>query len=69
MLDDLLLLPFEAAVEWAVGRTEDQTVIQQLCLFFGIVFALLAVVLAVVSGPLYGLAAGVIAVALLYYGA
>lgn len=67
MLDDLLLLPFEAAIDWVIGRQEDQTVIQQLCQFFSIVFALLAVVLAVTSGPLYGLAAGVIAVALLYY--
>ncbi|ELY70932.1 hypothetical protein [Natrinema versiforme] len=68
MLDDLLLLPFEAAIDWVVGRNEDRTVIQQLCLFCSIVFALLAVALAVTSGPLYGLAAGVIAVALLYYG-
>ncbi|WP_408959390.1 hypothetical protein [Natrinema sp. 74] len=68
MLDDLLILPFEAGIEWLIGRDDAWTTAQQLCLFFGIVFGLLAIALAVVSELSYGLAAGIVALGLLLYG-
>ena len=69
MLEDLLLLPLEAGIDWLIGRDDDRTTTQRVCLALGIVVVLLAIVLAVVSGPVYGLACGVVAAALLLYGA
>ncbi|OLZ41798.1 hypothetical protein A6E15_12735 [Natrinema saccharevitans] len=69
MLDDAAELVLELGVDRLIERTDDRSRTQQACLFLGVVAALVAVALAAVSGLLYGVAAGVIAVALLLYGA
>lgn len=68
LLEEILLLPFEAGVGWLVERDDGRTRGQRFCLFLGVVFVLLAIAFAVRSGPWYGLTAGVVALALLFYG-
>ncbi|SER73889.1 hypothetical protein [Natrinema salaciae] len=69
MLDDLLLVPFELGVDWLIDRNDDRTPVQRICLFVGVVFVLLGIALAAVSGLWYGLAVGIVGLALLLYGA
>ncbi|MBZ6494394.1 hypothetical protein [Natrinema longum] len=69
MLDTVVEFVLELGVDVLIDRNDDRTLGQQLCLFLGIVVAVLAIALAIVSGPLYGLGAGVIALALLVCGA
>ncbi|AGB32956.1 hypothetical protein C488_09916 [Natrinema pellirubrum DSM 15624] len=69
MLDEAAELVFELGVDRLIERTDDRSRIQQACLFLGVVAALIAIALAAVSGLLYGAAAGVVALALLRYGA
>ncbi|MFC6765264.1 hypothetical protein [Natrinema soli] len=68
MLDAVAELLLDLGFDWFVDRDDDRTTAEQLCLFLGVVFALLAIALAALSGPSYGLATGIIAVALLVYG-
>ncbi|MDF9745544.1 hypothetical protein [Natrinema salsiterrestre] len=69
MLDTVVELVLELGFDTLLDRNENRTLAQQLCLFAGLVFVLIAIALWVTSGPLYGLAAGVVALALLLYGA
>lgn len=69
MLDTVVELVLELGFDTLLDRNENRTFVQQLCLFVGVVFALFGIALWVVTGPLYGLAAGVVALALLLYGA
>ncbi|WP_226481193.1 hypothetical protein [Natrinema amylolyticum] len=68
MLDAVAELVAELGFDWLLHRNEHRTMTQQFCLFLGIVFGLFAVALAVVSGPLYGAALGIVALGLLWYG-
>ncbi len=67
MLDDAAEFRFELGVDWLIDR-DDRMMRKQMCLFLGIVAALVAIVLVVVSGPLYGFVAGTVALALLFVG-
>ncbi|WP_226005498.1 hypothetical protein [Natrinema salinisoli] len=69
MLDAVVELVLELGFDTLLDRNENRTLVQQLCRFVGLVFVLVAIALWVVSGPLYGLAAGIVALALLLYGA
>ncbi|WP_222919910.1 hypothetical protein [Natrinema sp. SYSU A 869] len=69
MLDAVAELILDLGFDRLIGHNDERTPIQQVCLFLGVVFVLLAIALAVVSGPLYGFAAGVVGLALLLYGA
>jgi hypothetical protein len=69
MLDAVVELVLELGFDALLDRNENRTFLEQLCLFVGIVFVLIAIALWITSGPLYGLAAGVVALALLLYGA
>ena len=66
MLDEAAELLLEVGVDWRIDRDDDRTMRKQVCLFLGVVAALVAMVLVVVSDPLYGLAAGTVALALLF---
>ncbi|WP_226040582.1 hypothetical protein [Natrinema sp. DC36] len=68
MLDAVAELILEFGFDRLVGSGDDRTTAQQCCLFVGVVIVLLAVALAVVSGPWYGLAAAPVGVALIAYG-
>ena len=67
MLDEAAELLLELGLDWLIDRNDDRTMRKQVCLFLGVVAALVAVVL-VVSSPLYGVAAGAVALALLFAG-
>jgi len=68
MLDEAAEFRLELGLDWLIDRNDDRTMRKQVCLFLSIVAALVAVVLVVVSGPLYGVAAGAVALALLFAG-
>ncbi len=69
MLDEAAELVFELGVDRLIERTDDRSRTQQASLFLGVIAALIAIALAATSGLLYGAAAGVVALALLLYGA
>ena len=68
MLDEAAELLLEVGVDWLIDRDDDRTMRKQVCLFLGVVAAPVAMVLVVVSDPLYGLIAGTVALALLFAG-
>ncbi|QLK25164.1 hypothetical protein HYG81_13825 [Natrinema zhouii] len=68
MLDVVAELLLDLGFDRLIGSGDNRTTAQQLCLFVGVVVVLLAVALAVVSGPWYGLAAALVGVALIVYG-
>lgn len=68
MLDEAAELLLELGVDWLIDRDDDRTMRKQACLFLGVVVALVAIVLVVVSDPLYGFVAGTVALALLFAG-
>ncbi|ELY77440.1 hypothetical protein [Natrinema gari] len=68
MLDVVVELVAELGFEWLLERNDCRTLTQQFCLFLGLVFGLMAVAAAVVSGPAYGIAVGLVALGLFYIG-
>lgn len=69
MIEVIVDLAADLGFERLFNRTENRTTAQQISPFLGVVFGSFAIALAVVSGPLYGVAAGIIAVASFSYGA
>jgi len=65
MLDEAAEFRLELGVDWLIDR-DKRTMCKQVALVLGIVAALVAIVRIVVSGPLYGVAAGTVALALLF---
>ena len=68
MLDEAAEFRLELGLDWLIDRNDDRTMHKQVCLFFGVVAALVAIVRIVVSGPVYGFGAGIVALALLFAG-
>lgn len=68
MLDEAAELLLELGLDWLIDRNDDRTMRKQVCLFLGVVAALVALVLVVISSPLYGFAVGTVALALLFAG-
>ncbi|WP_249361360.1 hypothetical protein [Haloterrigena sp. H1] len=54
MLDEAAELLLELGLDWLIDRNDDRTMRKQVCLFLGVVAALVALVLVVISSPLYG---------------
>ncbi|WP_254522454.1 hypothetical protein [Natrinema caseinilyticum] len=69
MLDAVVELVVDLGFSWVVDRNENRSMGQQICLFVGTVTVLLAIGLAIAGDPLSGVAAGLVGVALLGYGA
>ncbi|QCC58204.1 hypothetical protein NP511_06670 [Natrinema thermotolerans] len=69
MLDEAAELVLELGVDWLIDRNGTRSRLEQASLFLGLVAAVTAAALAVLVGPLYGLAVGVVALVLLLYGA
>ncbi|ELZ25158.1 hypothetical protein [Natrinema limicola] len=65
MLDEAAEFRLELDVDWLIDR-DDRTMRKQMYLFLGVVAILAAIVRIVVSGPLYGVAAGTVLLALLF---
>ena len=65
MLDEAAEFRLELDGDWLIDR-DDRTTCKRVALVLGIVAALAAIVRIVVSGPLYGVAAGTVLLALLF---